>query len=152
MADISRFTLQPDKRGVLWDVALYVPTVLFLGLIAIKFWYSPDKQAWAYLLMFLASFFLIAGANRIFGSRMMMLPSSPLALDVSKKGVKLTLRNGEAVDLIKDVRFFSDYAGRSFGLAGMDLTGKRRQFVFHKAQFGAESTFKDVKSLLSVFR
>ncbi len=152
MADQSHFTLQPDRRGVLWDVALYVPTVFFLGLIALKFWYSPDKQTWSYLLVFLATFFAIAGANRIFGSRLMMLPNSPLSLDVSKQGVKLQLRNGQTVDLVKELRFFSDYAGKSFGLSGMDLSGKRRQYVFHKSQFGQETTFRDAKSLLSVFR
>lgn len=152
MADATHFALQQDRRGVMWDLALYIPTVFFLGLIALKFWYNPDKQSWSYLLAFLASFFAIAGANRILGSRMMLLPNAPLAFDVSKQGVRLNLRSGEMVDLVKDVRFFSDYAGKSFGLSGMDLSGKRRQYVFHKPQFGNDEAFRDAKSRLSVFR
>lgn len=136
---------------MLWDLGLYVPTVVALATIALSMWYG-GSQSWAYLLFFLASFFLIAGANRIVSGRLMLLPSSPTALEVDKKSVKLGLRNGEKVELVKDLRFFADYAGKSIGLTGMDLNGKRRQYVFHKGQFPDEGQFSDLKSLLSVFR
>ena len=81
----------------------------------------------------------------------MLLPNNPIELDISKKRVQLKLRNGEQVELVKDVRYFSDYAGKSFGLAGMDLTGKRRQYVFHKGQFTNENNFKKVGSALKIY-
>jgi hypothetical protein len=68
-------------HGVLWDALLYVPTVSALGLFAVSSWYD-DKAAVAYLLGFLACFFLIAGANRILTTRLMLLPSAPVAIEV----------------------------------------------------------------------
>jgi len=151
VAKKTAFQLVPDRRGMLWDLLLYVPTVTVLALIALKLWYGPN-QTWSYLLLFLASFFCIAGANRILSSRMMLLPSSPVVLDASTQRVRVTLRNGEIIELAKNVRFFSDYAGKSFGLSGMDLSGKRRQYVFHRGQFGDEGEFRDLTSRLRVFK
>lgn len=150
MAASKRYDLVPDKKGAIWDLLLYVPTVTALALIGIKLWYSPN-QVWAYLLVFLASFFFIAGANRVAG-RLLALPSAPTALDIDKQGVHLTMRNGAGVDLIKDLHFYSDYAGKSFGLSAMDLEGKRRQYVFHKGQFPSEDAFKEATSTLRVYR
>ena len=135
---------------MVWDLLLYVPTVLALASIGLKLYYSESN--FSYLLIFLATFFFLVGANRILGGRLMVLPQSPVAMDVNKKSVRLQLRNGGTVELVKDLRFFSDYAGKSFGLAGLDLSGRRRQYVFHRAQFGADSRFNDLKSLLSVYR
>lgn len=151
MAKEVNYALQRDTKGMFWDLALYIPTVVALALIALKLWYGPN-QVWAYLLFFLASFFFIAGANRVLASRLMILPSSPMALNVGKQRIGLALRNGERVDLVKEVRFFSDYAGKSFGLTGMDLSGKRRQFVFHRGQFPDEAAFKDAMALLRVYK
>jgi len=135
---------------VMWDALLYVPTVAALALISLKLWYGPN-QSWSYLLVFLASFFAIAGINRIL-SRMMLLPSSPTAIDVDKQGVHLRLRNNERINLVKDLRYFPDFAGKSFGLTGMDLAGQRRQFVFHRGQFAAVAVFEDIRSRLNVYR
>jgi hypothetical protein len=55
------------------------------------------------------------------------------------------LRNGSRLELVKDVRFYPDYSGRSFGLAGMNSTGQRLQFVFHKGQFATEQDFKSAQ-------
>lgn len=150
MAEPMQYELIPDKKGVMWDLLLYVPTVTALGLIAAKMWYSPN-QTWSYLLVFLASFFFIAGANRI-AARLLFLPSAPATLSISKHAVRIKLRNGSDVDLVKDLRFFSDYAGRSFGLTAMDLSGKRRQFVFHKGQFSDEKAYKNATDALRVYR
>ena len=149
MAKKIHYELVPDKRGLVWDLLLYIPTVTALALISVNLWYSPN-QTWAYLLVFLASFFFVAGLNRVLG-RMLLLPTAPVALSVEKNGVQLTLRNGSQVDLVKDVRFFSDYAGKSFGLTGMDLSGKKRQFVFHRGQFPDESAYKATSDSLRVF-
>lgn len=140
-----------DRTGVVWDLLLYVPTVIALGTIGLSLYYGGN-QPFGYLVSFIACFFTFVGVNRVLGSRLMVLPSSPVALDVRKKSVSLRLRNGERVELIKELRFFSDYAGKSFGLTGMDLTGKKRQFVFHRGQFPGEAVFKDLKSLLAVYR
>ncbi len=150
MAKNQDFSLCPDKKGVTWDLLLYVPTVLALGSIALQMYYSPGSDTWSYLLMFLASFFFFVGFNRI-STRMQLLPSSPVGINVSKQQVKIRLRNGNEVELVKDLRFFSDYAGRSFGLSAMDMTGKKCQYVFHKGQFASEQEFKDLTNSLRAF-
>jgi len=63
MAKRKEFPVHPDKRGVWWDLLLYVPTVIALMLIGLKLWYS-GKEGWGYLLEFLATFFAFVGANR----------------------------------------------------------------------------------------
>lgn len=142
-----RFSLVPDHKGMVWDLLLYVPTVFALVLLASKLWFGGDTNL-AYLLSFLASFFFIAGANRILKTRLMLLPTAPTAIEVGKQTARLILRNGEQVNLVKELRFYSDFAGRSFGLAGLDGTGKRLQFVFHKGQFPGESGYKTVLEAL----
>lgn len=151
MAEPSRFTLIQDRKGLIWDLLLYVPTVVFLFLIGLKLWYSPD-QVWSYVLFFMASFFFITVANRILATRLMLLPSAIVALEVARQQVTLTLRNGQRVDLVKNVRFYTDYAGKSFGLSGMDLLGKRRQFVLHRGQFSQQNQYNDLRALLNVYR
>lgn len=140
-----------DHQGLIWDLLLYVPTVFALGTIGVSLYYGGN-QPFGYLVSFLACFFFFVGVNRVLGTRLMLLPTSPVALDVRKKSVSLRLRNGERIELVKDLRFFSDFAGKSFGLTGMDLTGKKRQFVFHRGQFAADDAFKDTKSHLAVYR
>lgn len=140
-----------DRQGLIWDLLLYVPTVFALGTIGVSLYYGGN-QPFGYLVSFLACFFFFVGINRVLGTRLMLLPTSPVALDVRKKSVALRLRNGERIELVKDLRFFSDFAGKSFGLTGMDLTGKKRQFVFHRGQFAADAAFKDTKSHLAVYR
>lgn len=148
---LNEVSLIRDRKGMVWDLLLYIPTVFALGTIGLSLYYGGN-QPLGYLVSFLACFFTFVGVNRVLGSRLMFLPSSPVALDVRKKSVSLRLRNGERVELIKELRFFSDYAGKSFGLTGMDLTGKKRQYVFHRGQFTGEAIFKDLKSLLAVYR
>ena len=146
----KRCDLIQDKKGMWWDVALYVPTVVFLFSIAAKMWYSADKN-WAYLLVFLGTFFLLVGVKRIFDTRLMMYPSSPLAIDANKTKVSFRLRNGEAVDLVKSVRYYPDFAGKSFAITGMDLNGKKRQHVFHKGQFADEVEYKELREFLRIY-
>jgi len=147
----SSFELHPDKNGIIWDVVLYVPTVAFLLLWGVKLWYGKETVGVGYALMFLGFFFLLVSGGRIF-RRLQLLPSSPLALDVDVKRVRLRLKSGETVSLVRDVRFFPDYAGKSFGLSGMDQQGMKRQFVLHCTQFADESAFKSVSEALQPFR
>jgi hypothetical protein len=144
--------LRPDTNGVIWDLALYVPTVGFLILWGLKLWFinDEDQVIFAYGLLFLGFFFLMAGGNRI-GRRLLLLPSAPVALDVTRDKVRLQLKGGESVSLIKDVRFFTDYAGKSFGLSGMDAQGASRQFVFHRKQFD-EAIYEGVVKALEKYR
>lgn len=151
MAKSETYALARDNKGVMWDLLLYVPTVIFLFSIGLKLWYGPNKS-WSYLLFFMASFFFIAGANRILSSRLMLMPSSPRSLEVAKEAVTVGLTSGSKVQLVKDLRYFPDYAGKSFGLTGMDLSGQKRQFVFHKGQFSDEGVFRDLRSLLAVYK
>jgi len=151
MAKVESFSLATDKRGATWDALLYVPVVLLLGSYSAKSWYSGD-QTIAYVLVFLASFIFLIGANRILGSRLMLLPTSPRLLELAKKSVAVTVKGGERIELVKDLRYFPDYSGKSFGFVGMDLSGKKRQFVFHRGQFEQESAFKDLRSHLSVYK
>jgi hypothetical protein len=149
MAGSEHFVLSQDRQGMVWDLLLYIPTVSGLGAAAAIIWHGQNFTL-SYVMLFLACFFLYQGVHRILG-RLMLLPSNPVELDVSKKRVLLKLRDGQQVELAKDVRYFSDYAGKSFGLTGMDLTGKRRQYVFHKGQFVTESNFKKVGTALKIY-
>lgn len=136
---------------MVWDLLLYVPTVLFLGIFALRLSYGPNSN-WAYLLMFLASLFFIVGANRILKTRLMLLPSSPHAIEIDKDRITLGLKNGESVVLAKELRFFSEVGGKTFALTGMDLEGKKQQYVFHAGQFSSDAEYKSAKALLDVYR
>ncbi|MBI3901499.1 MAG: hypothetical protein HY306_00915 [Nitrosomonadales bacterium] len=129
-----RFNLVQDRKGMAWDLLLYVPTVTALLSMAAKFWFGDDANL-AYLLVFLGSFFFIAGANRILKTRLMLLPSAPVGIEIGKSTIRFALSGGGQTELVKDLRFYSDYAGKSFGLTGFDNAGQRQQFVFHKGQF-----------------
>jgi hypothetical protein len=130
----ARFELAKDTKGMVWDLLLYVPTVTVLLLMAARFWTSNDDNL-AYLFLFLGSFFLIAGANRILKTRLMAIPTAPVAIEIDNMTVRIALRSGKTVEIASGLRFYSDYAGRSFGLTGNDSTGRRQQFVIHKGQF-----------------
>jgi len=149
VAKSELFELSQDRKGVTWDVLMYVPTVTGLGIGALMFWYDGN-QGLSYLLFFLSCFFFYQGVHRALG-RMQVLPRSPVSLDVSRLRVALALRNGEVIELIKNVRYFSDHAGKSFGLTGMDMMGSKRQYVFHKGQFADDATFGKVGNALKVF-
>ena len=150
MADNKRYDLIQDRRGMTWDLLLYVATVIALLSIGLKLWFGPN-QTWAYMLFFMASFFFITGANRILG-RMLLLPGAPTAVEVGKQQVILLLKSGQRVDLVKNVRYFTDYAGKSFALTGMDISGKKQQFVLHRGQFSDLAEFNDLRGLLSVYK
>jgi len=143
-------SLVADKVGMYWDLALYVPTVIVLIAIGLKMWYSADKN-WAYLLMFMASFFFMAGSNRILKSRMMLLPSSPVSIDADKQRIICRLRNGQQAELVKAVRYFPDFAGKSFAITGLDLNGKKCQYVFHRGQFANEDEYKELREFLRIY-
>jgi len=149
MAKSEVFALGQDRRGVLWDVLMYIPTVGGLGGVAGMFWFDGNKSL-AYLLFFLAFFFFYQGLHRIL-QRLVLLPSSPVELDISKQRILLKTRNGAEVELVKDLRYFSDYAGKSFALSGMDMSGSKRQYVFHRGQFADDSAFKKVAAALKPF-
>jgi hypothetical protein len=144
-----RFELSQDKKGMVWDLLLYIPTVVALLSMAAKFWYGGDVNL-AYLLVFLGSFFCIAGANRILKTRLMLLPTAPVAIEVDKSFTRLMLRSGSSVDLVKDLRFYSDYAGRTFGLTGLDGSGRRVQFVFHRGQFQSSQDYQAVQDKIRI--
>jgi len=148
---IEKETLRADMRGVLWDAVLYVPTVSILAFYGLTFWYGEKHLPWAYLLWFMACFFAIAGGRRIMG-RLLLLPKTPVAIAVDKKRkMNIFLKSGETVALTRDLHYFKDYAGKSFGLSGMDAAGKKWQFVFHKGQFKTESGFSQVVRVLEAF-
>jgi hypothetical protein len=48
---------------------------------------------------------------------------------------------------MKDIRFFADQAGKSFGLTGLDAMGSKRQYVFHRKQFTEEDFMAVIKAL-----
>lgn len=144
----TRFSLVQDRKGMMWDLLLYVPTVIALLSMVAKFWYGGDVSL-AYLFSFLASFFFIAGANRILKTRLMLLPTAPIAIEIAEQVTRVIMRNGENVELVKDIRLFADYSGRSFGLAGLDKLDQRLQFVFHKGQF---SSIKDYQAVQEKYK
>ncbi len=148
---MSRYALMRDKAGMVWDLLLYVPTVGVLGLLALRLWYGENQGA-AYVLFFMASFFFIAGANRILKTRLMLLPSAPVALEVSPQQVRLELRGGERVSLVQDVRFYTDTQGKSFGLSGKDSLGNPLQYVFHRGQFVDQATYREVTEAFAPYK
>ncbi|MBL1352018.1 MAG: hypothetical protein COA61_001585 [Zetaproteobacteria bacterium] len=138
--------LNSDKSGVIWDLILYVPTVGFLLLIGLRYWYTDESSMLGEGLMFLGFFFFIVAANRI-SRRLLLMPSSPVGLDIRKEHIAMILKNGEKRLLMRDIRFFSDKAGKSFGLTGMDERGSKQQYVFHKGQFSTDDFDKIGKAL-----
>ena len=144
---MKQFNLVADRKGVTWDLLLYIPTVIALASIATSFWYGDDHNM-GYLFYFLTCFFFIAGVNRIFKTRLMLFPSAPISFSVKELQIELTQKNGTKVSLIKNIKYYSDYSGKSFGLSGLDGQGKQQQFVFHKGQFGAVEEFDSAQTLL----
>ncbi len=149
MARSERYVLVRDKQGIIWDLVMYVPTVGGLGVAAFIFWYQPNQNL-AMVLFFLACFFFYQGLHRVLG-RLSLLPNAPIAIEVSRQQISLDLRNNSRVDLVKNVRYFSDYAGKSFGITGMDASGAKRQYVFHKGQFADQGDFGKIGGVLKVF-
>jgi len=147
----NQFDLVPDKKGLIWDLLLYVTTVFALLSIGIKLWFSPD-QGWAYLLIFLASLFFFIGANRILKTRLMVLPSAPVSLVIEPSRILVRLKDGTEQVLVKDLKFYSEIGGKTFALTGMDLTGKKQQYIFHRGQFVDEGAYNDARALLEVYR
>ncbi|MEO5702466.1 MAG: hypothetical protein ABIQ54_01015 [Gammaproteobacteria bacterium] len=151
MAGQARYSLIPDRKGVIWDLLLYVPTVVILAMIGIKLWYGANQEL-AYVLFFLASFFFIAGANRILKTRLMLVSTAPIVLDIGKDRARLELRGGGHIDLIKDLRYYADTQGKSFALTGTDVLGRRQQYIFHRGQFAEEASFREINTLLKVYQ
>lgn len=147
MAETAQFDLVADRKGVIWDLLLYIPTVVALASIAASFWYSDDQNM-GYLFFFLTCFFFIAGVNRIFKTRLMLFPSSAVSLSVGEQNIALNQKNGTQLNLVKNLRYYSDYAGKSFGLSGLDGAGKQLQFVFLKGQFATAEKFAAAQELL----
>lgn len=147
MSDLKKFNLVPDRKGVVWDLLLYVPTVIALASIATSFWFSDDHSL-GYLFYFMTCFFLIAGVNRIFKTRLMLFPSAAVSISVDEQRIGLEQKNGAQINLIKNIRYYSDYAGKSFGISGLDGSGKQLQFVFLKGQFATEGEFDSSQQVL----
>lgn len=147
MAEAMRFDLVQDRKGMVWDLLLYIPTVVALASIAAGFWYGDDHNM-GYLFFFLTCFFFIAGFNRVFKTRLMLLPSAPVCLRVGEQSLGLVQRNGAQVDLVKNLRYYPDYAGKSFGISGMDGAGKNLQFVFHRGQFATVGQYDSAQAIL----
>lgn len=151
MTKQARYPLSPDRKGVIWDLLLYVPTVAILSMIALKLWYGANHE-WAYVLFFLASFFFIAGANRILKTRLMLVSTAPVTLDIGTGRARLELRSGERIDLTKDLRYYGDTQGKSFALTGTDVLGRRQQYIFHRGQFADETAFTEINALLKIYQ
>jgi len=144
---VKPVVLVPDRQGALWDLLLYVPTVVALASIAARLWYV-DEHVSAYVLAFLASFFLLVGANRILKTRLMLLPSAPVRLDVGAGTLSVVTRDGTSIDLVKNQKVYADLAGRSFGISGLDGRGQRLQYVFHRAQFADDASYAAVQAAI----
>lgn len=139
--------LVQDRKGMIWDLLLYIPTVIALASISASFW-NGDNHNMGYLLFFLACFFFIAGFNRVLKTRLMLLPSAPISLNVAEQSIGLMMRSGAQVDLVKNLRYYSDFAGKSFGISGLDGGGKQLQFVFHRGQFATLDQYNSAQDIL----
>src|SRR3569833_1590362 len=133
MSDIdkgARYEFSQDRKGMLWDLALYIPTVGALFSIAAKMWYGAN-HSWANLLVFLGTFFLLVGANRVLKTRFLILPTAPVALEIAKNQVRVRLRSGETIDLVKEKQKNTKEKEKTIALTGMDMSGKKQQYVMH---------------------
>jgi hypothetical protein len=139
--------LHADRKGAAWDMLLYIPTVVALASIAAYCWYADEKTT-AYGLSFLASFFFLVGANRVLKTRLMLLPSAPVRVQVDGDSIALQRRDGTSMDLVKDQRFYKDFSGRSFGISGLNREGQRLQFVLHRAQFPDTASYTSVQEAI----
>ena len=149
MANPVRYTLRQDKNGLIWDLLLYVPTVTALLAIASGVWFQESEYL-TYLLLFMASFFFIAGASRILKTRLMLLPRSPISIEVEAgRSITFFLRNGEQQQLLKDIKIFKEFSGKTFGLTGLNGSGRRLQFIFHKGQFALQREFIEIQNSFS---
>lgn len=146
MAETMQFDLVPDHKGMIWDLLLYIPTVVALASLSASFWYGDDHNM-GYLFFFLTCFFFIAGFNRVFKTRLMLLPSAPVSIKVGDGTLGLVQRNGIQVNLVKNLRYYADYAGKSFGITGLNGAGKQLQFVFHKGQFPTAEKYDALQSI-----
>jgi len=147
MSETAKFELVPDNKGVIWDLLLYIPTVVALASIAASFWYGDDQNM-GYVFFFLTCFFFIVGVNRIFKTRLMLFPTSAISLAAMEQGVVVNQKNGVQLNLISKIRYYSDYSAKSFGLSGIDGSGKQLQFVFLKGQFASLDKFNEAQKIL----
>lgn len=150
-AEARRYRLHQDKKGMIWDLLLYVPTIVILLSVSVRLWLGPD-QSWAYVTVAVASFLFIQSSMRILKTRLMLLPRAPVALDVGNQRIRVELRNGEKVELVGKLRYFPDFAGKTIALSGTDLNGKDHQYIFHLGQFNDTSAFRDLRGFLEVYR
>jgi hypothetical protein len=145
MAEKMQFDLVADRKGMIWDLLLYIPTVVALASIAASFWYDDDHSM-GYLFFFLTCFFFLVGFNRVFKTRLMLLPSAPVSLQVAAESIGLVQRNGIQINLVKSLRYYSEYSGKTFGISGLDGAGKQQQYVFHKGQFPTPEKFESIQT------
>ncbi|HKJ22288.1 MAG TPA: hypothetical protein VKA13_04305 [Gammaproteobacteria bacterium] len=150
-AEARRYRLHQDKKGMAWDLLLYVPTVVILVFISVRLWLGPDKN-WTYVTVAIASFLFIQSLMRIMKTRLMLLPQAPVALDIANQRIRVELRNGDSVELVSKLRYFPDFAGKTIAISGTDLNGKAHQYIFHLGQFKDMSAFKDLRGFLEVYR
>jgi len=150
MAEAKRFDLVPDRKGMVWDLLLYIPTIVALASMSASFWYGDD-HIMGYVLFFLTCFFFIAGFNRVFKTRLMLLPSAPVCVKLGQQDIALVQRNGVQVDLVKSLRYYPDYSGKSFGISGLDGGGKQLQFVFHRGQFETLEKYDAAQTILKSY-
>lgn len=146
MGETMQFDLVQDRRGMIWDLMLYIPTVVALASIGASFWYDDDHTT-GYLFLFLTCFFFIAGFNRVVKTRLMLLPSAPVSLKVGEDSLGLMQRNGHQVNLVKSIRYYPDYSGKTFGIAGLDCTNKQQQFIFHRGQFKTPEKYDSLQAI-----
>lgn len=141
----------PDRKGMVWDLLLYIPVIVFLMITALKLWYGGN-QTLGGLLSFLAFLFFFMGFDRILKTRLFILPRAAKGIELHKNSVAMLLRNGERVNLVKNLRYFPDYMGNSFGLTGMDAAGRQQKFVLHKGLFANIADYQRLVGDLSKFK
>ncbi|MDX8379412.1 MAG: hypothetical protein R8K48_05115 [Gallionella sp.] len=141
MAATKQFVLVPDSKGMVWDLTLYIPTIIALASISASLWYSNDHTT-SYVFFFLTCFFSIAGYKRVFDTRLMLFASSPMRLEVGDDGLTVISNNGNQVALRTTLKYFPDYGGKSFAISGQDEITKQHQYIFHRGRFESPDRFK----------
>ena len=63
-----QYSLVRDRKGMWWDLLLYVPTVIALLSIGAKLWFGP-YQNYSYVAIFAGCFFLLQAKKENFISK-----------------------------------------------------------------------------------
>jgi hypothetical protein len=128
------FALGPDKRGAAINGALYTLYAVVSVYIAVLV--APPKSVWFYVFYFLFFLAIFQGYTVVVRQCLLMSRKSPARVEVMGKKVRVTRRNGDELDLVRDL----DYTRRKSVLVLQGKTHDNQSVneVIRKGSLGDE--------------